>query len=241
LLAKRCVNQGQVHNAARRHEYLQLAQQSGDHLLGLIDNILDLSKIEAGVIEVAHLVMPLHDTVEQTIRSVMPLAQQKGLTLNLHIANDVPRQVQTDPVKVRQILLNLTGNAIKFTDQGGIEVRLSAQTLPDAGLHLRIAVRDTGIGFDPEKLESLFSPFVQGDNSSTRKHGGSGLGLAISRKLAHSLGGDISASNLAGAGAEFSLKSSARWPPTSPYQTRCFPRQHYTSKVCAFCLPKITP
>lgn len=207
-------------NAARRHEYLQLAQQSGDHLLGLIDNILDLSKIEAGVIEVAHLVMPLHDTVEQTIRSVMPLAQQKGLTLNLHIANDVPRQVQTDPVKVRQILLNLTGNAIKFTDQGGIEVRLSAQTLPEAGLRLRIAVRDTGIGFDPEKLESLFSPFVQGDNSSTRKHGGSGLGLAISRKLAHSLGGDISASNLAGAGAEFFAEIvctvAADQPPPNP-------------------------
>ena len=186
-----------------QREYLQLAQQSGEHLLGLIDNILDLSRIEAGVIEVASVATPLHTLVENTMGALMPLALKKGLFLKPHFEAQAPEQVLTDPVMLRQILLNLVGNAIKFTDHGGVDVTVAAQTLPDARIGLRLAVRDTGIGFDPEKLESLFSPFVQGNNSSTRQHGGSGLGLAISRKLAHFLGGDIHARNLAQGGAEF--------------------------------------
>jgi len=190
-------------SATEHREYLQLAQQSGEHLLALIDNILDLSRIEAGAIEVASVATPLRALVENTLGALMPLAQKKGLYLKVHFATQTPEQILTDAVKLRQILLNLAGNAIKFTDQGGVDVTVATQTLPDSRICLRLAVRDTGIGFDPKRLESFFSPFVQGDNSSTRQHGGSGLGLAISRKLAQCLGGDIQARNLADGGSEF--------------------------------------
>jgi CheY-like chemotaxis protein len=193
-------------STAEQREYLQLAKQSGEHLLALIDNILDLSRIEAGAIEVASVVKPLRTLVESTVGALVPLAQKKGLHLKTHFETQTPEQILTDAVMLRQILLNLVGNAIKFTDHGGVEVTVTTQTLPDSRICLHLAVRDTGIGFDAEKLETFFSPFVQGDNSSTRQHGGSGLGLAISRKLARCLGGDIHARNLAEGGAEFCIE-----------------------------------
>lgn len=193
-------------STAEQREYLQLAKQSGEHLLALIDNILDLSRIEAGTIEVASVVTPLRTLVESTVGALVPLAQKKGLHLKTHFETQTPEQILTDAVMLRQILLNLVGNAIKFTDHGGVDVTVTTQTLPDSRICLHLAVRDTGIGFDAEKLETFFSPFVQGDNSSTRQHGGSGLGLAISRKLARCLGGDIHARNLAGGGAEFCVE-----------------------------------
>ena len=190
-------------SAAERREYLELAKQSGEHLLALIDTILDLARIEAGAMEVASEATSLRTLVENTLGALMPLAKEKGLYLKAHFDTQAPEQILTDAVMLRQILLNLAGNAIKFTDQGGVDITVSTQTLPDSRICLHLFVRDTGIGIDAGKLESLFSPFVQGDNSSTRQHGGSGLGLAISRKLAQRLGGDIQARNLADGGAEF--------------------------------------
>jgi len=190
-------------NTTVQHEYLQLARQSGEHLVEIIDNILDLSRIEAGVVEVASVATPLRTLIENTVASLMPLAQKKGLYFKLHFSGPVDEPVLTDPTKLRQILLNLAGNAIKFTAVGGVCITVAAQTLLDARLSLRLSVRDTGIGFEAEKLESLFSPFVQGDNSPTRQYGGSGLGLAISRKLAQRLNGIIEARNLPDGGAEF--------------------------------------
>jgi CheY-like chemotaxis protein len=185
-----------------QREYLLLAQESASHLLHIINDILDFSKIESGALELEPVPTDVHDLLTHTAKALKHAADQKRLALNLHVPSDLPPELLLDPVRLRQVLTNLIGNAIKFTHQGSIDVSLRCEEKAD-GLRLYFSVKDTGIGFDPAKAESLFNPFVQADGSITRSYGGAGLGLAISRSLVQRMGGDIFASSIPGVGSEF--------------------------------------
>jgi PAS domain S-box-containing protein len=191
-----------------QREYVNLIQGSGQHLLGLINDVLDLSKIEAGALhaelEDCGLAAALH-CVEAMMHS---LADQKGLELRMIVDPDVPDRVRTDCARLRQCLVNLIGNAIKFTPSGHVHVRVHvdrSQGVP----RLRFDVEDTGIGIAPEKQEQIFEAFVQADGTTTRKYGGTGLGLTITRKLATLLGGTVSVESELGRGSVFSLTIAA--------------------------------
>jgi PAS domain S-box-containing protein len=185
-------------------EYLTLARDSANHLLHIINEILDFSKIEARALELELLEVCPAQLIRHTAKSLEQMAKAKGITLQVSTATDVPELVWMDPVRMRQVLTNLIGNAIKFTEKGGVTVQTEA--LPGADEHsavLRICIMDTGIGFDPARTEALFSPFTQADGSVTRSYGGTGLGLAITRSLLQLMGGDISAEGTPGQGACF--------------------------------------
>jgi CheY-like chemotaxis protein len=177
-------------------------KRSGEHLLRLIDSILDLSKIEAGKLQIE----PIHCSPVQVVAEVVSLmraeAAAKQLTLKTELAHRLPKTVLTDPLRLRQVLVNLVGNAIKFTDQG--EVRLAVRLNADSD-RLCFDVTDTGIGMNEEQIGKLFKPFSQVDNSSTRKFGGTGLGLVISKHLAKALGGSIEVRSEPGKGSTFSV------------------------------------
>lgn len=185
-------------------EYLTLARDSANHLLQIINEILDFSKIEAKALELELLEVSPAQLIRHTVRSLEQLARVKGVALLLETADDIPELVWMDPVRMRQVLTNLIGNAIKFTDQGSVTVKTEVfSKIDDQTVLLRISIIDTGIGFDPERTEALFSPFTQADGSVTRSFGGTGLGLAITRSLLQLMGGYITAEGHPGKGASF--------------------------------------
>ena len=189
---------------AQQKEYLTLARDSANHLLQIINEILDFSKIEAKALELELLEVNPTQLITQTARSLQPLAHAKGVDVHLQMAPDVPELLWMDPVRMRQVLTNLIGNAIKFTDKGSVTIQ--TEMLPAVDTQpalLRISIIDTGIGFDPERTEALFSPFTQADGSVTRSFGGTGLGLAITRSLLQLMGGYITAEGRPGQGASF--------------------------------------
>ena len=175
--------------------YLDTIHQSGKHLLGLINDILDLSKVEAGQLTVEKIGCAPHAVVQGALSELGLKAQEKGIRLSLRLLTPVPEQVQSDPARIRQVVLNLLSNAVKFTEQGGVEVALACH-----GTTYTVEVTDSGIGIEPSKVESMFDPFTQADASITRRFGGTGLGLAISRRLARALGGDLQATSQPGVG-----------------------------------------
>src|SRR4051794_31764185 len=175
--------------------YLDTIHHSGKHLLGLINDILDLSKVEAGQLMVEKIACTPHQVVQGALAELALKAQEKGVALSLRLLTRVPEQVQSDPARIRQVVLNLVSNAVKVTERGAVEVVLACH-----GSAYTIEVNDTGIGMDPAKVESMFDPFTQADASITRRFGGTGLGLAISRKLARALGGDLGGSSQPGVG-----------------------------------------
>ena len=188
---------------AEQREYLNLAKMSADSLLSLINDILDYSKIEAGKLEIDAIDFNLGDCLGDTMKTLSLRAHQKGLELAFEIEPNVPDALIGDPGRVRQIILNLVGNAIKFTEVG--EVVLSVQSMTHVGdeLELRFTVTDTGIGILPEKQATIFEAFEQADGSMTRKYGGSGLGLAISSRLVELMGGRIWVESELGKGSRF--------------------------------------
>ena len=189
---------------ALQKEYLTLARDSANHLLQIINEILDFSKIEAKALELELLEVNPTQLVTQTARSLQQLANGKGVDLHLDMSPEVPELLWMDPVRMRQVLNNLIGNAIKFTDQGAVTVKTEMLPVVDTQpALLRISIIDTGIGFDPERTEALFSPFTQADGSVTRSFGGTGLGLAITRSLVQLMGGYITAEGRPGLGASF--------------------------------------
>jgi signal transduction histidine kinase/ActR/RegA family two-component response regulator len=194
-----------LENPALSHEerqrYLSVVQQNGDALMALISDVLDLSRIEAGQLKVERQRCKLPVLMKEVIYSLSLKAREKGIALELEYLTPVPAEITTDPFRVRQILGNLIGNAIKFTDEGRVVVRVRWEEGLQNSLHLE--VEDTGIGMPREELERVFEPFSQIDDSHTLRHGGSGLGLAIARQLARSLGGDISATSSVGVGSCF--------------------------------------
>ena len=186
-----------------QRECLDVVRASADGLLTVINGILDLSKIEAGCLTIDASTFDVHEVLEGTVRMVAPLAQAKRLACTVEIADDVPRYVIGDPGRVRQVVLNLVGNAIKFTEHGQVAVRVTSQLVGDTTCELTIDVTDTGIGVAPERQASIFDRFVQADGSTTRPYGGTGLGLAISRELVELMGGALSCTSTLGGGSTF--------------------------------------
>lgn len=186
-----------------QREYLKLVQQSADGLLTLINDILDFSKIEAGKMDLEIVRFNLRENLEQTIQTLSFRAQEKGLALNLRVEPQIPDVIEGDPVRLRQIVVNLVGNAIKFTSSG--EVNLSARRVWDerGQTTVQFTVKDTGIGIPPERQKEIFSAFTQADSSMTRKYGGTGLGLTISRRLTEKMGGEMWVESEAGKGSSF--------------------------------------
>ncbi len=171
----------------RRQSYLGHLVEAAELLNGIVSDVLDLSKIEAGQLQVEQIPFDLHAVVWSAFRTFSPVGQERGLEMSCHVGLDTPREVIGDPVRVRQILSNYLSNALKFTDRGRIHVNLARRSADRA----RIEVRDTGIGVSPELRATLFQPFTQADSSTTRRFGGSGLGLSICRELATLMGGDV--------------------------------------------------
>ena len=196
---------------AEQREYLSTVKLSADHLLTVINDILDFSKIEAGKLDLDLVSFDLRETLDDTLATLALRAHKKGLELADHIAPDVPDALEGDPHRLRQIIVNLIGNAIKFTDQGEVVLRVETRSRTDDDVELHFAVRDTGIGISAEQQTKLFQAFSQADTSTTRKYGGTGLGLAISARLVEMMGGTIWLESEAGQGSTFHF--SARFGP----------------------------
>ena len=230
-------------------EYVEVIKRNGAHLLALINDILDLSKVESGVLQIEPTrCSPLH-VVEEVVSLMRVRAEAKQLALQTETVGSLPETILTDPLRLRQVLVNLVGNAIKFTDQGRVclAVRFTSN---DGCPRLCFDVTDTGIGISDEHLQRLFQPFTQVDNSSTRKFGGTGLGLCISKRLTETLGGRIEVRSTPGKGSTFCVMidpgpldgirmiHDAQAAPLDQRQRR--PRQPAKRPSCAagFCWPR---
>ncbi|NTW87367.1 MAG: response regulator, partial [Holophagaceae bacterium] len=187
----------------RQRRYAELALFSGQSLMALINDILDLSKVEAGKLELDEEVFDLQGLLEEVGTTMAAKAREKGLRFELALDPETPRVLWGDARRLRQVLVNLVGNALKFTDAGQVTVQGSSQRVNETHVLVRFAVRDTGIGIPEDKLGKLFQSFSQVDASTTRRAGGTGLGLAISRQLADLLGGEIGVTSVEGQGSEF--------------------------------------
>jgi signal transduction histidine kinase/ActR/RegA family two-component response regulator len=188
---------------ARQRDYVQRLRTSGRHLTHIIDDVLDLSKIEAGKLEIECTRFSLQDVLSDVSNFVRDKALMKGLRLEFDCDPLLPAAMEGDSLRVTQALLNLVNNAVKFTDRGGITVRALRESQGDDGVVLRFEVADTGIGMDEAQVARLFQNFHQADASTTRKYGGTGLGLAISRRLAQLMGGDMGVKSAPGRGSTF--------------------------------------
>lgn len=173
-----------------RAEHLHRIRVNGEHLLSLIDDILDLSKVEAGQMTTEKQWFNLTELIDETVAGVSVLAQRKGLEIILDYDNNVPESVTADPVRLRQVFTNLLSNAVKFTEAGQIKIRVRC-LIESSVTRLRLAVEDTGIGINADAQASIFKPFSQADSSVTRKYGGTGLGLSLSRRIAQVMGGSL--------------------------------------------------
>ena len=187
-----------------QRQYLDTIRASGEGLLHIINDILDVSRIEAGKLELEHRDFDLDAVLREVTASMTPRAREKGIALEQWLDPAVPRQLRGDPGRLRQILTNLLDNALKFTTEGHVRVAVTKIFSGDNDrVLLHFVVRDTGCGIPEEKQETLFSPFTQGDASITRRHGGTGLGLVISRRLAELMGGETGVRSTPGEGSEF--------------------------------------
>jgi PAS domain S-box-containing protein len=186
-----------------QRECPETVKMSGDSLLTVINDILDFSKIEAGKIDLEAADFSLRDCLETTLKTLALRADEKGLELLCEVAPEVPEVVRGDSSRLRQVVINLIGNAIKFTNKGEVALRVKSEARDGEGLRLHFTVADTGIGIAEEKRDSIFEPFTQADTSTTRKYGGTGLGLTISTRLVKMMGGEIWVTSEVGRGSEF--------------------------------------
>jgi signal transduction histidine kinase/DNA-binding response OmpR family regulator len=189
--------------SASQREYVTTARASGAALLAVINDILDISKIEAGKLEIELNPFVLRECLDEAVGILTPKAQSKGLALACQVADDVPAAIESDAARLRQILVNLLDNAIKFTPHGEVSLEVELGPEKDGLAELRFAVRDTGIGVPPDRMERLFQPFSQADSSMSRLYGGTGLGLVISQRLAERLGGRMWVESRPGQGSTF--------------------------------------
>ncbi|WP_462322540.1 response regulator, partial [Halochromatium sp.] len=202
---------------ARQRDYLEKVRQSSGALLDILNDILDYSKIEAGHVELASRQFQLRDLLDQLTALFQSTVEAKGLDLLYRVAPEVPRQLIGDPMRLGQVLNNLVGNAVKFTEQGRVQLDVSVIDEQDAGVKLRFCVQDTGIGIAAGTLEHLFQAFTQADGSITRRYGGTGLGLSISQRLVSMMGGRIMAESSEGEGSRFQF--TVRFPlPDADWQ-----------------------
>lgn len=191
---------------AEQREYLSIVKSSSDSLLNIINDILDFSKVEAGKLELERVAFDLPAVVENTAKSLLLSAHNKGLGLRWHVAPEVPASLMGDPTRVRQILLNVMNNAIKFTERGSVAVDVSPQGEDTGSVELHFIVSDAGMGIAHDKQNAIFEAFVQGDSSATRRFGGTGLGLAITSRLVKAMNGDIWVESEPGKGSDFHFR-----------------------------------
>lgn len=189
--------------SSKAQQSLQTIKRNGGYLLEIINDILDISKIEAGKLTMERVPFSIPEMLHDVEALMRLRADDRGLHLKIDLDGPVPSRIESDPTRLRQILINLLSNAIKFTSQGEVRVVVKLQQGADAEPRLEFAVSDTGIGMTTEQIAKLFRPFSQADTSTTRNYGGTGLGLAISRRLARMLGGDIAVSSVLGSGSTF--------------------------------------
>jgi signal transduction histidine kinase/ActR/RegA family two-component response regulator len=194
---------------AQRTDYLQTINSSGKHLLTLVNDLLDLAKIEAKQVQVERIPCSPHQILAEVTSTLRVRARERGITLEYRWSGDIPEQVETDPHRLKQLLMNLVGNAIKFTQHGSVTIEASSESNDGDGL-LKFIVTDTGIGIAADKLKTIFDPFVQADSSVTRRFGGTGLGLAISRSIAEALGGNLTVTSEVGVGSGFTATIATR-------------------------------
>jgi signal transduction histidine kinase len=186
-----------------QRDYAETAFRSGEALLEIIDSILDLSKIEAGKLQLEVVDFNPADVLNEVLKLVSGRARGKGLAVNASVSDDARGVLRGDPARLRQVLLNLVANAIKFTESGEVAVRVKVTESSENGARLLFEVQDTGIGLSPDALSRLFQPFVQADGSITRKYGGTGLGLAICKQLIELMGGRVGVDSEPGKGSRF--------------------------------------
>ncbi len=207
---------------SEQHEYAEVIHKSGEILLNIINDILDFSKIEAGKLTMEHLPFDLREVLEETVDLHAQAAKVKELELTCFIASDVCTALFGDPGRLRQIVTNLLGNAIKFTSRGGVHVEVSSTGETEDDCSLAICVRDTGIGISAENQKKLFQPFTQADGMTTRRFGGTGLGLTISKRLAEVMGGTITMESEEGKGTTFKISLTLE-KQKEPHQTETMP------------------
>jgi PAS domain S-box-containing protein len=219
---------------SKQMEYLNIIRTSARSLLGLINDILDFSKIEAGKLNFEIIPFSITEMIEEVSDIFIEKVSKKNLELIVDIAPDVPRQLRADPLRLKQVLINLISNALKFTDSGEISVRCSliknpqhSEKAPVPGIELLFCVQDTGIGIKPEIQDKLFEAFIQADGSVTRKYGGTGLGLAICKRIVQMMGGNIWAESEPGIGSSFyftarfmPVKAETGYEPDIPYELK---------------------
>ena len=189
----------------QRNEWLHIIQRNGHHLTELINDILDLSKIEAGRLNIERIICDPISILSETASLMRVRAEEKKLSLSISFATPIPETIVCDPMRLRQILFNLVGNAIKFTKTGGVRIVAQMTGMEDSKPQLQLRVIDTGIGIDEKHIGELFRPFTQADSSMTRNFGGSGLGLSICKRLAEALGGMIAVESKIGEGSTFTV------------------------------------
>ncbi len=188
-----------------QQEYLSIVQQSARSLLGIINDILDFAKIESGRLAIEAIPVNLHELFESLVRLHDAQGAAQGTSVRLVIAADTPAWIQTDPLRLRQVLGNLLSNAVKFSPGGHVVLQVTPVSQEPSDMSLKLEVQDTGIGIPADKLTHIFDPFTQADESTTRRFGGTGLGLAITRSLVDMLGGSIQASSVPGQGSCFTI------------------------------------
>ncbi len=196
------LKRGHNKNTDENLKYLNTITTSGNHLLNLINDILDLSKVEAGHIEIELLDTPVHQVIHEVVQIMKVKADEKGIFLKYEPSGPLPAYINTDPGKIRQIITNLIGNAIKFTESGGVTIVSELEGKGKSSV-LKLAVIDTGIGMTKSQADAIFNPFSQADSSITRRFGGTGLGLTISQRFSQELGGDIVVTSEEGKGSTF--------------------------------------
>jgi PAS domain S-box-containing protein len=199
------LRRGYEENETERQEYLETIHSSGQHLLELINDVLDLSKIEAGKLEIEISRCAPHRLIAEVADVLSVRARQKGIALETSWEGPIPESIETDPTRLRQVLTNLLGNAIKFTETGTVGVVAAIVDPTSTAPKLKVDVIDSGIGMQPDVLNRIFQPFAQADTSITRRFGGTGLGLSISRQIAEALGGAIEVASTYGTGSTFTV------------------------------------
>ncbi len=216
-------------------EYVQIANKSAEALLAILNDILDLSKIEAGKLNFEIIPFDIHEIIHDLVTLHALKAEQKGVLLRYNFAQDIPKILRGDPTRLRQILLNLVSNALKFTQQGQINIEVSSLTRSETRIDLKIEVKDTGIGIPVDVQADLFKAFTQADGSTTRKYGGTGLGLAIVSQLVNMMNGELGLESTAGEGSNFwfivPLEISHLSKKTRPFMVKAVTVEPLSGKV----------
>lgn len=209
----------------KQKDYVTKIHNAGKSLLGVLNDILDISKIESGKLQMEHVDFVLEDVISQTIGLVSQQAHDKGLELLSRLGPGIPRSLKGDPLRLGQILMNLLSNAVKFTREGQVELQIEMLSGYRDKLELKFSVSDTGIGMSEEARARMFQAFMQADNSTTRQYGGTGLGLAISKELVEMMGGSIWVESVEGEGSVFSFKAWFEVPETALIHSRIVPER----------------